>query len=80
MPDVAAAAAYYFNRKSVVALISGGVRLPAGTWMRVVNATVSRQHVEQMLQSVFPGLQTVTFVTLTSDADVDAFERSFVPP
>jgi hypothetical protein len=77
MPDVANHGAYYFNRKSIVALLIGGVRLPAGTWMRVVNATVSQQQVEQMLASVFPGLPVLTFVTLTTDAEVEEFERSW---
>jgi hypothetical protein len=80
MPDVANHGAYYFDRKSTVALITDGVRLPVGTWMRVVNHTASRQQVEQMLRSVFPGAPVLTFVTLTTDAEVEEFERSFTAP
>jgi hypothetical protein len=80
-PDVAGETAYYFNRKILVALIMHGVRFPAGTWLRVVNANAQRPQVEQMLTSVFPDLKgkVLTFVTLASEAEVQNFERSLGP-
>jgi len=81
-PSVAAETAYYFNRNIlVVALIMHGVRFPAGTWLRVVNANAQRPQVEQMLTSVFPDLKgkVLTFVTLASEAEVQDFERSLGP-
>ena len=81
-PGVAAETAYYFNRNLlVVALIMHGVRFPAGTWLRVVNANAQRPQVEQMLTSVFPDLKgkVLTFVTLASEAEVQDFERSLGP-
>jgi hypothetical protein len=83
MPDFADETAYYFNKKiPAVALISNGVRFPAGTWMRFVNAAVSAPQVEEMLARVFPELKGkfLTFVTLTSEAEVAAFEASIRQP
>jgi hypothetical protein len=83
MPIFADETAYYFNRKiHAVALVSNGVRFPAGTWMRFANASASPGQVEQMLLSVFPELKgkVLTFATLTSEAEVEEFERSSLPP
>jgi hypothetical protein len=83
MPDFADETAYYFNRKiHAVALITNGVRFPAGTWMRFASASVSAGQVEQMLVSVFPELkgEVLTLATLTSESEVEAFERSLLPP
>ena len=84
MPDVAHETAYYFNRKvHAVALVINGVRFPsAGTWMRFANASSSAGQVEQMLVSVFPELKgkVLTFATLTSEAEVESFERSLLSP
>jgi hypothetical protein len=83
MPDFADETAYYFNKKiPAVALIYNGVRFPAGTWMRLVNAAVPAQQVEEMLAKVFPELKgkVLTFATLTSATEVEEFERSLLPP
>jgi hypothetical protein len=83
MSDVAVETAYYFNEMLLaVALIAKGVRFPAGKWMRVVTGQVPRQSVEQLLANVFPYLKgkVLTFVTLTSESDVQAFEASIAQP
>jgi hypothetical protein len=63
-------------------LIAKGVRFPAGGWIRVVTGQVPRQNVEQLLANVFPYLKgkVLTFVTLTSESDVQAFEASIAQP
>src|SRR2546422_5944689 len=83
MPEVADETAYYLNRKvPVVALVTNGVRFPAGTWMRVASASTPTGQVEQILANVFPDLKgkMLTFVTLTSESEVEEFERSFLTP
>ena len=80
MPDVAPETAYYLNLKArVVALISQGVRLPAGRWIRVADAAALPWLVEEMLADLFPALkgQLITSATLTSEFDVKELERSF---
>jgi hypothetical protein len=83
MSDVAVETAYYFNEMLLaVALIAKGVRFPAGRWMRVVTGRVQRENVEELLASAFPHLKgkVLTFVTLTSEAEVAAFEASIQQP
>jgi len=83
MPEVADETAYYLNRKvPVMALVTNGVRFPAGTWMRVARASTPTGQVEQMLANVFPDMKgkMLTFVTLTSESEVEEFERSFLTP
>jgi hypothetical protein len=50
--------------------------------MRFANASSSAGQVEQMLVSVFPELKgkVLTFATLTSEAEVESFERSLLSP
>ena len=79
MPDVADETAYYFEGKiPAVTLISQGVRFPRGAWMRVANADVPAAQVEQMLAKIFPDRKgkVLAFAILTSELEVDAFERS----
>ena len=79
MPEVAERTAYYMNRPlSVVALVSQGVRLPKGPWIWVADSSMAAWQVEKMLGDVFPVLKGtfMTFITLTSDAEVKAFEKS----
>ncbi len=81
MGKVAANTAYYLNQLiPAVALISKGVRLPAGAWMRIVSGAVSRHRVELMLAKVFPDLKgkVLTFVSLSTDREVEDFERSLM--
>jgi hypothetical protein len=83
MSDVAVETAYYFNKMvPAVALIANGVRFPAGQWMRVVTGRVLRENVEQLLANAFPYLKgkVLTFVTLTSEAEVEEFEASIRQP
>jgi hypothetical protein len=63
-------------------LISSGVRLPAGKWVRVLGGNVPRQDVEKMLANVFPELKgkALTFATLAGEDDVQEFEKLFAPP
>ena len=83
MADVAEETAFYLNSKiPVLALIAKGVRFPAGTWMRVADATVPAWQVEDMLASVFPVLRgrALRVESLTSEYEVKEFERSLLPP
>lgn len=84
MPKVAEETAYYFNGKVPgLLLIRNGVRFPAaGTWMHVASATADPEQVEEMLRDVFPTLQgkAILSATLTSDSDVEEFERSLPKP
>jgi hypothetical protein len=81
MHAVADETAYFFNRKiPAVALISKGLILPAGTWLRVANAPVPRQQVELMLRKLFPEIRALMFVTLATAAEVEEFEASLIPP
>jgi len=82
MPDVAAETAFYLNSKiPALALVAKGVRFPAGTWMRVADATVPAWQVEDMLASVFPALKgrVLRVESLTSEYDIKEFERSLLP-
>ena len=78
--EVAEKSAYYLNRKrSVVALVSKGVRLPNGPWHWVADgSSAAAWQVEKMLGDVFPVLKSTVleFITLTSESDVRAFEQS----
>jgi len=79
MPEVAEKTAYYMSRQlAVVALVPQGVRLPKGPWLWVADESLAAWQVEKMLGDVFPVLKDtfMTFITLTSDADVKEFERS----
>jgi hypothetical protein len=79
MPKVVDDTGYFFNGKiPALALIANGVRLPAGTWMRIADPLALPQDVEHALRDMLPALdgQVITSVTLTSDADVDEFEMS----
>jgi len=83
MADVAEETAYYLNSKiPALALVAKGVRFPAGTWMRVAEATVPAWQVEDMLASVFPALRgrVLRIESLKSDDEVKEFERSLLPP
>jgi len=76
---VADETAYYFNSKlEVLALIKEGVRFPAGIWSRIINGSAQRSDVERLLTGVFPSLRgkAVTFVALSTDADVKDFEKA----
>ncbi len=79
-PDgIAEETAYYLNRQvPAVALIAEGTRLPRGRWVRLASVTAPSWQVEDLLARVFPALQgnVVRFETLTSEAEVRAFERS----
>ncbi len=82
MADVAEETAYYLNTKiPALALVAKGVRFPAGTWMRVAEATVPAWQVEDMLASIFPALKgrVLSVESLTSEYDVKEFERSLLP-
>ncbi|TMG07068.1 MAG: hypothetical protein E6I06_10390 [Chloroflexi bacterium] len=79
MPEVAEKTAYYMNRQlAVVALVSQGVRLPKGPWIWVADSSMAGWQVEKMLGDVFPVLkgEPLTFITLTSNADVKELDRS----
>jgi hypothetical protein len=78
MPRVAEKTGYFFNSSILtVALIVQGVRVPAGTWLRVANALATPEQVEEMLAAVFPGLRgkVLAFVSLSSETEVRNFER-----
>jgi len=82
MTRVAADTAYFFSsRRLTVALIARGLRLPAGTWVWVANASATPTDVEQMLASVFPSLRgkVLVFVSLSNEAEIREFERSVHP-
>jgi len=79
MSQVVEEAAYYFNRQiRAVALVSCGVRLPSGRWVRVADATALPVEVEQVLAELFPDLKgsVVRFMRLECEADVQRFEES----
>ena len=79
MPEAAENTAYYLNTAiPAVALVSKGVRFPSGTWRWVADASALAWHVEEMLAELFPALQRrrLRFALLTSDFDVEQFERT----
>jgi hypothetical protein len=79
MPEAAPETAYYLNLKArVVALITRGLRFPAGRWIRVADAAALAWLVEKMLGEILPALkgQFITFRALTSESDVKELERS----
>jgi len=80
MADVAAETAYYLNSKiPALALVTKGVRFPAGMWIRVAEARVPAWQVEEMLGSVpAPTGRMLRFESFTSGDEVKEFERSLL--
>jgi len=82
MIRVANETAYFFNSRILtVALIARGLRIPAGTWLWVATASATSAQVEEMLANVFPALRgkVLVFVSLSSEAEIQEFERSLHP-
>jgi len=78
VPGCAEETAYYLNGKLPrLALISKGVRFPAGTWIRLADGMLAPWDAENLARDLFPALQKgpIPFIALLCELDVVQFEQ-----
>jgi hypothetical protein len=76
----AARTCYFLNRRErCLALIGGGVRLPAttGVWIPVADPARTPRELKELLDATYPHLdaKSLSFAMLLTDREVDEFER-----